>query len=103
MQHFSNPVIATNERIIIWAVLGFGEEHVFVIIIIILIIIITNYGHVSQWTVTIGTDSQSHFNKRSDMKLVKIGQVVSEEKLYTNIMILYMYTTHGQGKVNLVA
>ena len=26
MQHFSNPVIATNERIIIWAVLGFEEE-----------------------------------------------------------------------------
>ena len=26
MQHYSNPVIATNERIIIRAILGFEEE-----------------------------------------------------------------------------
>ena len=27
MQHFSNPIIATNEKIIIWAVLSFEEEY----------------------------------------------------------------------------
>ena len=27
MQHFSNPIIATNENIIIWAVLSFEEEY----------------------------------------------------------------------------
>ena len=36
MQHFSNPVTATNERIIIWAALGFAEEKCVVFIIIIL-------------------------------------------------------------------
>ena len=32
---------------------------------------------------------------------MKIGQVVSEEKLFNNIMILYMYTAQGQGKKTL--
>ena len=27
MQRFSNPIIATNENIIIWAVLSFEEEY----------------------------------------------------------------------------
>ena len=27
MQHFSNPIIATNENIIIWTVLSFEEEY----------------------------------------------------------------------------
>ena len=27
MQHFSNPIIATNEKIVIWAVLNFEEEY----------------------------------------------------------------------------
>ena len=36
MQYFSNPVIATNERLIISAVLGFEEEECVFIIIIIL-------------------------------------------------------------------
>ena len=36
MQHFSNPVIATKEMLIIWAVLGFEEECVVFFIIIIL-------------------------------------------------------------------
>ena len=80
MQHFSDAVIATNERIIIWAVLGFEEECVFIIIFF------TIYGHDSQWSMTILI-----------WNLVEIGQVVSEEKLFNNIMILYMYTTQGQG------
>ena len=41
MQHFSNPVIATNERTIIWAGLGFEEEESVLLIIIIFAI----YGH----------------------------------------------------------
>ena len=32
--------------------------------------------------------------------MVEIGQVVSE-KLFNNIMILYMYTAQGQGKLTL--
>ena len=32
---------------------------------------------------------------------MEIGQVVSEEKLFNNIMILYMYTLKGQGKITL--
>ena len=36
MQHFSNPVIPINERIIICAGLGFEEEECFFFIIIIL-------------------------------------------------------------------
>ena len=33
--------------------------------------------------------------------LVEIGQLISEDKLFNNIMILYMYTTLGQEKINL--
>ena len=33
--------------------------------------------------------------------LVEIGQQVSEEKLFHNIMILYMYTAQGQGRITL--
>ena len=33
--------------------------------------------------------------------LVEIGQVVSKEKLFNNIMILYMYTAQGHGKITL--
>ena len=36
----------------------------------------------------------------STRNLVEIGQVVSEE-LLNNIMILYMYTAHGQWKITL--
>ena len=32
MQHFSNPIIATNENIIIWAVLSFEEEYIGLIV-----------------------------------------------------------------------
>ena len=32
--------------------------------------------------------------------LVEIDQVVSEEK-FNNIMIIYMYTAQGQGKITL--
>ena len=33
--------------------------------------------------------------------MTEIGQVVSEEKLFNNIMILYMYIAKGQGKITL--
>ena len=46
-----------------------------------------------------GKNSQSRFNSRVCMKSVEIGQVVSEEKLFNNIMILYMYTEQGQGEI----
>ena len=35
----------------------------------------------------------------STWNLVKIGQVVWEENLLNNIMILYMYTAQGEGKI----
>ena len=35
------------------------------------------------------------------MKFGENGQVVSEEKLLNNIMILYMNTALGQGKITL--
>ena len=44
---------------------------------------------------------QSHFNSRIDVKLVEIGREVSEKKLFNNILILYMYTAQGQGKITL--
>ena len=37
----------------------------------------------------------------STWNLVKIDQVVSEEKLFNNNMMLYMYTAQGQGKITL--
>ena len=40
-------------------------------------------------------------NTIKTLNLVKIGQVVSEERLFNNIMILYMYTAQGQGKITL--
>ena len=36
----------------------------------------------------------------STWNLVKTGQVVSEEK-FNNIIILYMYTAQGKGKITL--
>ena len=38
---------------------------------------------------------------RSTWNLVKIDQVVLEEKLFKNIMILYVYTAQGQGKITI--
>ena len=35
----------------------------------------------------------------STWNLVKIGQIVSEEKLFKNIMISNMYTAQRQGKI----
>ena len=52
----------------------------------------TIYGHDSQWSVTVWTNTQFRFNSRIDMKLGEIGQLISEEKVFNNIMILYMYT-----------
>ena len=37
----------------------------------------------------------------SAWNLVEIDQVVSEEKTFNNIMILYMYTAHKQGEITL--
>ena len=39
MQHFSSPVLATNESIIIWTGLGFEEVGVIIIVIIIIIVL----------------------------------------------------------------
>ena len=59
------------------------------------------YGHESQCGMTIWTNCQSCFNSMINMKLVKNSQVVLEEKLFNNIMILYIYTVQGQGKITL--
>ena len=56
---FSNPVITTNERIIIWAVFGFEEEEC---VFYYYFVFFTVYGHDSQWSVTNWTNSQSCFN-----------------------------------------
>ena len=37
----------------------------------------------------------------STWNLVEIGQLISVEKVFYNIMILYIYTAYGQGKINL--
>ena len=52
MQHLSNPIIATNENIIIWAVLSFEEEYMG----------LTVNGAWS-WI-----NYQSHFNRRINVK-----------------------------------
>ena len=97
MHHFSNPDIATTERTIILAVLSFEEQCVFHYYVF------TVYGHDSQLSMTIWTNSQSHFKSRTDMKfLVETDQVVSEEKLFnTSCMILYIYTAQAQGMITL--
>ena len=59
---FLNPVIATNERIIIWAVLGFEKEGCF-----FYYFNFTIYRHNNGWSVTIWTNSQSRFNSRVDI------------------------------------
>ena len=53
MQHFSNPIIATNENIIIWTVLSFEEDYM---------------GPDSQWSMIIWINYQSHFNRRINVK-----------------------------------
>ena len=40
----------------------------------------------------IWTNFQSCFNSRIEWNLVEIGQLISEEIVFNNIMILYMYT-----------
>ena len=88
MQHFSNPVIATNERIIIWAGLGFEEvECVYFIIIILPYMGMTvNGAKLFEQTLnpvwTVG----------STWNLVENGRLISEEKVINNITILSMYT-----------
>ena len=38
---------------------------------------------------------------RSMWSLLEIDQVLSKEKLFNNIMISYMYTAQGEGKITL--
>ena len=67
IQHFPNPAIATNERIIIWAVLGFVEEELF------LLLLLSLFSHIWAWQ----SKERDHLNKllipfqqyRIDMKL----------------------------------
>ena len=70
MQHFSNPIITTNENIIIYAVLSFDEE---------------KYVPDSQWSMIIWINYQSHFNSRINVKFG--GNWLSG---FWRIMILYM-------------
>ena len=69
MQHLSNPIIATNENIIIWAVLSFEEEYMG----------LTVNGAWS-WI-----NYQSHFNRRINVKFR--GNWLSG---FWRIVILYM-------------
>ena len=58
----------------------------------------TMYGHGSHLghvTYTIYINFLSHFPRRIYMKLALIGHMVSEKK---KIMVIYMYTTAGQGQ-----
>ena len=73
MQHFSNPVIAINERIIIWAVLVLKKNVSFIIISFFI------YGHDSQWSMTIWQTLDLTWN------LVASGQVVSEKRSHLKI------------------
>ena len=91
MQHFSNPVIAINERIIIWASLGFEEEECVVVFLIIIIIL-----PYMPMTVNGAWPFEQTLNPvltvGSTWNLMEDGQLISEEKVFNNIMILYMYT-----------
>ena len=126
MQHFSNPVIVTNERIIIWAVLGFEEECLFFCCCFFF-----HYYHYTMYIVCVLLGGQDVMKERKERRilpymgmtvneawpfeqtlnpvstvgstwnLVEIDQLISEEKVFNNIMILYMYTAYRQGKITL--
>ena len=64
MQHLSNPTIATNEGPSLEQFSVLKKKNVF-----FYYHYFTIYGHDSQWSVTIWTNSQSCFNSRIDMKL----------------------------------
>ena len=83
MQHFSNPVTATNDIIIIWAVLWFEEEEYAFLLLFV--------DHTFVWQ----SMERDYLNK------LEFVQVVSEEKLFNNTTVIYMYTAHGQGKITL--
>ena len=78
MQQFTNPVIATNERIILWAVLGFGEEESLFLLF---------FYHIWAWPFEQTLNPISTEGSTWNVYLVKFGQVVSEEKLFNNIII----------------
>ena len=75
---------------------------------VLIIIFFTIYGHDSQWSVTIGTNSQSRFNSRIDVKFgekstkwfQKSKEMIGEE--YFNCMLprvlhdLYLFTVPGK-------
>ena len=65
----------------------------------LLLLFFTLHGNDSQWSMTIWTiNSQSCFNSVTDMQFGGNGPLVSKEKLFESIMILYMYTAKGQGR-----
>ena len=51
------------------------------------------FGEVYRYFTIYEHDSQWSINSRILMKLHGIGQLISEEKVFNNMMILYMYTT----------
>ena len=79
---FVHPVIATNERIIILAVLGSEEVEYF----------FYYFFHIWAYEQTLNPVS----TVGSTGNLVETGQVISEELF--NITILYMYTDRGRGR-----
>ena len=84
MQHFSNPVIATNESIIIWAEeeCGFFYYNYFTI-----------YGHDSDiLTINLFSTVGSTWN------LEETGQVISEEKEFNNTIIYTCILHRGKGR-----
>ena len=62
-----------------------------------LLFFFTIYGHDSQCSATFEQTLDPVSTARLTC-LVEIGQEVTEE-LFKNIMILYMYTVQGQGKI----
>ena len=70
-----------------WAVLGFEEEECFFLIIIILPYMGMTVNGAWPFKQTLNHVSTVW----STWNLVEIGQLISEEKVFNNIVILYMY------------
>ena len=95
--HFSNPVTATNERIIIWTFLGFEEECAF-----LSFFFFYHYmGMIADRACPFEQTLNPVSTIRSTWNFVEIGEVVSEEKLFNNLMILYTYLAQEHDKITL--
>ena len=88
MQTFFNPVIATKERIIMWTVLGFEKEKY----VVFFYYFLTYMGMTINGAWPFAQTLNPIPTVGSTWNLVEIGQVVSDQKLFNNTIVLYMYT-----------